>query len=73
MELIVAFCIGILIGCVFTVIIFRVMAVGTLRIDTSDPNDDPYLFLELSKDVNAIRQKKYITLKVNIKNFITHK
>lgn len=47
--------------------------VGDLRIDTSDPDDNPYLFLELSKDLNFIRRKKYITLKVNTTSYIPHK
>ena len=47
--------------------------VGDLRIDTSDPDDNPYLFLELSKDLNFVRRKKYITLKVNTISYIPHK
>lgn len=72
MNLIVIFLIGILVGCVVTLFIFRMRSVGSLRIDTSDPDDGPYLFLEMSKDVNKVRKKKYITLKVNLKNFIPH-
>ena len=47
--------------------------VGDLRIDTSDPDDNPYLFLELSKDLDFVRSKKYITLKVNTISYIPHK
>lgn len=47
--------------------------VGDLRIDTSDPDDNPYLFLELSKDLNFVRRKKYITLKVNTISYTPHK
>ena len=72
MNLIVIFLIGILVGCVVTLFIFRMRSVGSLRIDTSDPDDGPYLFLELSKDIGEIYRKKYITLKVNLKNFIPH-
>lgn len=72
MELVIIFCIGILVGCVITLSIFRMRSVGSLRIDTSDPDDGPYLFLELSKDVGAVYQKKYVTLKVNTKSFISH-
>ena len=47
--------------------------VGTLRVDQSDPDDNPYLFLELSGDPKKLPNQKYITLKVNIENYISHK
>ena len=72
MKLFIIFLIGILVGCVVTLFIFRMRSVGSLRIDTSDPDDGPYLFLELLKDVGVVCQRKYITLKVNTKNFIPH-
>jgi len=72
MELIIIFGIGVLIGCALTVIICRMRSVGSLRIDTSDPDDSPYLFLELSKDIGEVYRKKYVTLKVNTKSFIPH-
>ena len=72
MDLIIIFGIGVLIGCILKIIIFRTRSVGSLRIDTSDPNDGPYLFLELSKDIGEIYRKKYVTFKVSLKNFIPH-
>lgn len=65
--------IGYVIGSIVTMIIFRMFLVGTLRIDTSDSEDGSYMFLELTKDMDAITHKKYILLRVNIKNFIPHK
>lgn len=65
--------IGCLIGCIVTALTFRAFKVGTLRVDTSDPDDGPYMFLELSKDVRTVMSKKYIVLKVNTKNFISQK
>lgn len=73
MELIIIFGIGVLIGCILTIIIFRTRSVGSLRIDISDPDDSPYLFLELSKDIREIYKKKHVMMKVNFKNFIPHK
>ena len=64
---------GFVIGCLATALIFRAFKVGTLRIDTSDPDDVPYMFLELSKGLRAIMHKKYVILKVNTKNFISQK
>lgn len=72
MELVIIFVIGILVGCIITRSIFRMRSVGSLRIDTSDQDDEPYLFLELSKDVSVVYQRKYVTLKVNTKSFIPH-
>lgn len=72
MELFIIFGIGILVGVVCSVIVIRTKSVGSLRIDTSDPDDSPYLFLELSKDIGDIYKKKYVTMKVNIKSFIPH-
>lgn len=73
MELFIIFVIGVLVGVVCTTIMTHVKSVGSLRVDNSDPDDGPYLFLELPKDIGDIYRKKYVTLKVNLKNFIPHK
>ncbi len=73
MNIVIAFVLGVLVGRVFTIIIARINSVGSLRVDTSDPDDNPYLFLELSKDTNYVFRKKYITLKVNTKDFVPRK
>ncbi len=67
------FVIGALLGFAMSVIISRAKSIGSLRIDRSDSDDNPYLFLELSKDIDDFSEKKYITLKVNKKDFIPHK
>ena len=52
---------------------FRSDVVGSLRVDQSDPDSGPYLFLELSHEgVDAIYKKKYVVLKVNIQDYISH-
>lgn len=65
--------IGFVIGCFVTALIFKAFRVGTLRVDTSDPDDRPYMFLELSKNVQTVMHKKYVMLKVSTKNFISQK
>ena len=65
--------VGILIGFVFRIFMSKSKSVGSLRIDTSDPDDGPYLFLELSKGLVEIYRKKYVMLKVDIQNYIPHK
>ena len=72
MKLFIIFLIGVLVGDICAIIMTRIKSTGSLRVDTSDPDDGPYLFLELSKDIGEIYRKKYITLKVNLKNFIPH-
>lgn len=64
--------IGVLVGAIFTGIVFRLFSVETLRVDHSDP-DGPFLFLELSKQVEAMVSKKYVVLRVKAKDFIPHK
>lgn len=70
-KLIIAFLAGVLIGTIIYAIAVKTASVGTLRIDQSDPEDSPYLFLEL-KNPNAIFSKKYVTMKVELKNYISH-
>ena len=72
MELVIILAIGIAVGSIITRIIIRPLDIGTLRIDTSDP-DGPFMFLELSKDVDTVASKKYVILKVNLKSYISQK
>ena len=72
MERVIILAIGIAVGSIITRIIIRPLDIGTLRIDTSDP-DGPFMFLELSKDVDTVASKKYVILKVNLKNYISQK
>lgn len=59
-------------GKLVTKIITKPLDIGTLRIDTSDP-DGPFMFLELSKDVDTVASEKYVVLKVNLENYISQK
>lgn len=73
MELIICIIVGIVIGILFGTLSVRRNIVGLLRVDQSDPDSGPYLFLELShKGADAIYKKRYVVLKVNIKNYISH-
>lgn len=67
-----ALLIGILVGLLLSRIIFRPRSIGSLRVDRSD--DDPYLFLELNKPLNAsILRQRFVTFEVCAKNYISHK
>ena len=71
MLLALLFILGIVIGGLVTAFIFIQVSVGTLRIDRSDPNDVPYLFLELSTSPNEVGKKKYVMLKVSTENYLS--
>ncbi len=67
------FFVGVSLGISIAYIIFRSHFIGDLRIDNSDPEDGPYIFLELSKRIVDISSKKYVVLKVKLENFIPQK
>lgn len=63
---------GIIIGLILSKLIFRPKPIGYLRVDHSD--SEPYLFLELNDSLGeSILCKKYVTLKVCVKNYISQK
>ena len=71
-KMIIAFLAGVLIGTIIYAIAVKTASVGTLRIDQSDPEDSPYLFLELKRNVHIISSKKYVIMEVERKNYISH-
>lgn len=74
MNLIIVLLIGVVIGMLVSRFIFREKSVGSLRVDESDPDSGPYLFLELDHSgVGAIYKKRYVRLRVELKNYISHK
>ena len=65
---------GILAGIIIAKVIFQEKPIGSLRVDESDPDSGPYLFLELDPgSVDAIYKKQYVRLRVQIANYISHK
>ncbi|MDO5540792.1 MAG: beta-lactamase induction signal transducer protein [Eubacteriales bacterium] len=73
MQTIIFLVIGIAIGCILSRFIPKKI-VGTLRIDHSDPDSGPYLFLEIKHGgMETMRKKKYVLFEVNLKNYIPHK
>lgn len=67
------FGLGVLAGYIAAHILMRVFSAGTLRVDRSDPEEAPYLFLELSKEIRDVVSKGYVVLKINLQNFIPPK
>ena len=62
---------GILVGFVLHSIFAHKNTVGTLRIDSSDPDDGPYVFLELKADPSILNHDDYIMLKIDRTNYIS--
>lgn len=73
MEIVIAVVIGIVVGSVLTILVMGSLSSGNLRVDQSIPEEDPYLFLELTKSVSMILHKKFVILKVRAEDFIPHK
>ena len=66
--------VGILIGLLVSRFIFKDKPIGSLRVDQSDQDSEPYLFLELDQGgMNDIYKKQFVRLRVKIKNYISHK
>lgn len=69
----IALIVGIVIGSIVTNIIYQRAKVGTLRVDSSDLEDGPYMFLEIDKGVGDITSKRQVLLKVNLNSYLSHK
>ena len=67
------FILGVIFGGILVHTIKKEDIVGDLRIDTSDPDDGPYMFLELNRSVMSIYNEKLVTLRVNTQNYISRK
>lgn len=70
MEVVIAFLVGLLAGCIVILRVSKPKHVGTLRIDSSDV-DGPYMFLELDKGVGDISKEAYVHLKVSNDPYIS--
>jgi hypothetical protein len=58
---------GIGLGIAFTTIFRKVKSVGVLVVAKSEPDEDPYLFLKLRKDVGDITKMEFVQLEVSVK------
>ena len=68
------FLFGILAGIFAVKVIFQEKPIGSLRVDESDPDSGPYLFLELDpNNADAIYKQRYVRLRVELRNYISHK
>lgn len=65
---IVSFICGFIIGYFAFKLICITIADGDLRVDNSDENTN--LFLELKNDISDVVKKKFVVLKVKVKDFL---
>lgn len=72
MAVIMIFIMGVLLGVGLMILKNHILTIGSLRIDTSIPDDEPYLFLELDKELRRIGNNKRVVLKVNKNDYLPH-
>lgn len=46
--------------------------IGVIRVDNSDPEDGPYLFLELKKGMAKFEHGDIVSFKINTESYISH-
>lgn len=63
---------GVLIGIFIKLPNKGTRAIGIIHADYSDPEDGPYLFLELKVSVSEIVSKKRVVLDVDVTKFNSH-
>lgn len=59
-------------GVLIVELLFVISKVGILRIEQTDLNDFN-LFLELEKNIDEVRTKRYVVLKINDESFFSRK
>ena len=67
------FVIGVSVGYFLHKMLHHEEPIGDLRIDESDPDDKPYLFLELKSMPNNLKSRKQVTLNVKAENYVSQK
>ena len=70
---IIIFLLGASFGCLISEVATKTKVKGCLRIDSSDPDEPPYLFLELEESPEVLKHKKFVTLQVDLKSYISQK
>ena len=62
---------GFLVGAVAASVFIYAKAIGSLRVDHSDPSEPPYLFLEVEKNPDTLEHGKIVVLRVKRENLIS--
>ena len=77
MQIVLAYILGIIVGVLITQLIRGLSQKppkysGALVVDRSDPEDGPYIFLELKDDPSILEKSETATFVVVSKNYISH-
>lgn len=64
------FIVGAIVGCIVTTLVLRLTSVCTIVIDHSDP-DTPYPFLEGKVPLDVLARNKYVTAKVEKRDYLS--
>lgn len=73
MEFIIPYILGMIVGVIVMLIVVKWLSpktVGYLRVDHSDPDDGPYLFLELSAPLDFVAEQDTVNLNVKLEDYI---
>lgn len=73
MDLVFAVMAGVAIGIFITTFMMTRNTIGRLKIDNSYSEEEPYLFLELSKDMTFVNRQSYVLMKVDRVNYMPRK
>lgn len=67
------FVVGVIIGVIFTKRALKLPALGTIVVDRSDPEDGPYMFLEIEKreNMSKIMEQTQVVLNVEHRNYLS--
>jgi len=68
MEIVFAVLLGVLIG----IAVSHRRSVGYLRVDCSDPDSAPYLFIELNVPIARLLRSKTVRVKIKREDFLPH-
>lgn len=68
---IIGFSIGITVGCLLYKALHNEQPIGDLRVDESDPEGCPMLFLELKQCPDNLKTRKQVILNVKVENYIS--
>lgn len=70
----ISFSLGHVIGCFIGSSHKNEESIGTIKVDSSDPVEGPYLFIELEKDgLQKLYTKEYVMMKVDLDGYIPRK
>lgn len=64
---IIFFTLGLIVGCVVTVVIFLRNPAGTIIADIKDSDEDPYFIVELHMPPKIISKKRFVVMLVSSK------